>query len=202
MPTPRHGCKHFRPGANPQGSDNAQTLAPPTGPQSLVPNPHSPHRMRATRHSIALLIALTTACASPDHSADRQAILRQYATIKAAHFHKDAAAFLSPYDTTWLVVANGAVSTRSHPTAQSQLQAYLDSTTFTEITDLDPPTIEIASDGSIASLLGHVRIRAQHLQPNGTTTPVEFESAFLDIWHKKGGQWRITTHANTQHDSA
>jgi hypothetical protein len=61
--------------------------------------------MHATRHSTALLIALTTACANPDRSADRQAILHQYATIKAAHFHRDAAAFLSPYDTTWLVVA-------------------------------------------------------------------------------------------------
>jgi hypothetical protein len=158
--------------------------------------------MRATRHSIALLIALTTACADPDHSADREAILHQYATIKAAHFHRDAAAFLSPYDTTWIIVANGTVSTRARSTAQPQLQAYLDSMTFTEITDVDPPTIEIGSDGMIASLLGHVRIRAQHLQPNGTTTPVEFESAFLDIWRKRDGQWRITTHANTQHDSA
>lgn len=137
--------------------------------------------MRATPHSTALLIALTTACTTPDHSADRQAILHQYATIKAAHFNRDAAAFLSPYDSTWLVVANGTISTRAHPTAQPQLQAYLDSMTFTEITDVDPPTIDIASDGQTASLLGHVRIRAQHLQPNGTTTPVEFESAFLDI---------------------
>jgi hypothetical protein len=81
--------------------------------------------MRATRRSTALLITLASACANPDHSADRPAILHQYATIKAAHF-----------------------------------------------------------------------------QPNGTTTPVELESAFLDIWHKKGGEWRITTHANTQHDGA
>ncbi len=43
----------------------------------------------------------------------------------------------------------------------------------------------------------------KHFRPAAShTTPDEFESAFLDIWHKKGGEWRITTHANTQHGSA
>jgi ketosteroid isomerase-like protein len=133
---------------------------------------------------------------------DRQEILRDYEAIKAAHFHRDAAAFLAPYDSSWVVVSSGSVNSRTGALAQAPLQAYLDSMTFTDITDVESPRIEVATDGDMAWLLGHVRIRGQRRRADGTTIPIEFESAFVDVWRKHGGRWRIVAHANTERDSA
>jgi hypothetical protein len=152
----------------------------------------------------AAVVGMLSACGAhgQDPERDRQEILRDYAAIKAAHFHRDAAGFLAPYDSSWVVVSSGSVNIRTGALAQPPLQAYLDSMTFTEIADVESPRIEVATDGGMAWLLGHVRIRGQRRRADGTTISIEFESAFVDVWRKHGGRWRIVAHANTERDSA
>jgi hypothetical protein len=151
----------------------------------------------------AAAIGIIGACGTgaADRAQDRREILRDYEAIKAAHFHRDAAAFLAPYDSGWMVVSGGSATARTHASAQPALQMYLDSISFTEITDVDPPRIEIATDGSMAWMLGHVRIRGQRRHADGASEPIGFESAFVDVWRKHAGQWRIIAHANTERDS-
>ena len=137
-----------------------------------------------------------------DRDADRRELLRHYEETRAAHFHHDAAAFLAGNDARWFVVSDGTVRSRTKSEALPGLQNYLDSVKFEEITDLDPPHIEIADDGSMAWLLGHVRVRGTQRQPNGSEKSLAFESAWVDVWEKKAGAWRMIVHANTEHDDA
>jgi hypothetical protein len=135
-----------------------------------------------------------------DHEADRRELLRHYEETRSAHFRHDAAAFLASNDARWYEVSNGTVQSRTKAEALPELQDYLDSVKFEEIADVNPPHIEIADDGSMAWVLGHVRVRGTERQQNGSERPLAFESAWVDVWQKKAGAWRIVVHANTEHD--
>ena len=47
---------------------------------------------------------------SADREVDRPETTRAYASVRAAHFHHDAAAFLANNDTSWYVVADSTVA--------------------------------------------------------------------------------------------
>ena len=139
---------------------------------------------------------------SADRDVDRREIIRAYESGRAAHFHHDAAAFLANNDTSWYLVADGAVALRTTAAAKPGIQEYFDSVKFTDITDLDPPHVEVSSDGTMAWLLGHVRVRGTQREANGAQTPLAFDAAWIDVWQKKAGGWRIVARANTEQNSA
>jgi hypothetical protein len=149
---------------------------------------------------LSALVGLWVPCGAADREADRREILRAYESIRAAHFSHDAAAFLAGYDTSWYSVTGGDIALRQKPAAQRTLQEYLDSVTFTEIVDLDPPQVEVSSDGMMAWLLGHVHVRGVQHAAHGAQSPLDFDAAWIDVWQKKDGEWRIVARANTQKD--
>jgi len=137
---------------------------------------------------------------SADREADRRYILQAYASAGAAHFHHDAAAFLANNDVRWYLVADGKVALREKETEKPRIQQYFDSVKFSEITELDPPHVEISNDGTMAWVLGHVRVRGTQHQAQGGEAPLAFDAAWIDVWQKKDGQWRIVARANTEKD--
>lgn len=144
--------------------------------------------------------------AAPTQSADREAgrleIIRAYESARAAHFHRDAAAFLANNESSWYLVADGTVGLRSTAAEKPRVQEYFDSVKFADITDLDPPHVEVSSDGTMAWLLGHVRVRGTQRTAKGAAVPLAFEAAWIDVWQKKPSGWRIVARANTEKDNA
>lgn len=139
---------------------------------------------------------------SPDREVDRREILRAYESTRAAHFQHDAAAFLANNDTSWYLVTDGTVTSRTIAAEKPRVQEYFDSVKFVDITDLDPPHVEVSSDGTMAWLLGHVRVHGTQHEAKGTEVPLAFDAAWIDVWQKKAGGWRIVARANTEKDNA
>jgi hypothetical protein len=139
---------------------------------------------------------------SADRDVGRREIIRAYESARAAHFHHDAAAFLANNDTSWYLVADGTVALRTTAPAKPGVQENLDRVTIADITDLDPPHVEVSSDGTMAWLLGHVRVRGTQREANGAETPLAFDAAWIDVWQKKAGGWRIVARANTEQNRA
>jgi hypothetical protein len=83
-----------------------------------------------------------------------------------------------------------------------RVQEYFDSVKFADITDLDPPHVEVSSDGTMAWLLGHVRVRGTQCEAKGTEVPLAFDAAWIDVWQKQAGGWRIVARATTEKDNA
>jgi ketosteroid isomerase-like protein len=139
---------------------------------------------------------------SADREADRREIIRATESAGAAHFHHDAAAFLANNDTTWYLVADGTVALRTITAEKLRIQEYFDSVKFADITELDPPHVEVSSDGTMAWLLGHVRVRGTQREAKGVEVPLAFDAAWIEVWQKKDGRWRIVARANTEKDNA
>jgi hypothetical protein len=134
-------------------------------------------------------------------AADHRHIRSAYESARAAHFQHDATAFLANNDVRWYVVADGSFALRTPADERPAVQEYFDSVKFVDISDLDPPHIEVSSDGRMAWLLGHVRVHGTRREAKGTEVPLDFDAAWIDVWEKKEGVWRIVARANTEKDS-
>jgi ketosteroid isomerase-like protein len=139
---------------------------------------------------------------SASREVDSREILRAYESVRAAHFHHDAAAFLANNESSWYLVADGTVGLRSTAAEKPGVQKYFDSVEFADITDLDLPHVEVSSDGTMAWMLGHVRVRGTQRQAEGAEVPLAFDAAWIDVWQKKAGGWRIVARANTEKKDA
>jgi hypothetical protein len=156
--------------------------------------------------SVAFCLFLVRGFVASAHSTDREVdrleIIRAYESARAAHFHHDAAAFLASHDSSWYLVADGTVGLRPTAEEKPRVQDYFDSVTFADIKDLDPPHVEVSSDGTMAWLLGHVQVRGTQRKPKGAEVPLAFDAAWIDVWQKKPGGWRIVARASTQKDDS
>jgi ketosteroid isomerase-like protein len=171
-------------------------------------------RMVALAIGVTVVLARTAAHISPalsdkdthahsvERGIDRREILQSYSSARAAHFRHDATAFLADHDANWYLVADGTVALRVREVDKATTQQYFDSVKFSEITDLDSPHVEISNDGTMAWLMGHVRVRGVQRGAQGKEAPLAFDAAWIDVWQKKDGRWQIVAHANTQKDNA
>jgi hypothetical protein len=98
---------------------------------------------------------------SASREVDSREILRAYESVRAAHFHHDAAAFLANNDTSWYLVADGTVALTTTAAEKPGVQEYFDSVKFVDITDLDPPHVEVSSDGTMAWMSGCAGLNAK-----------------------------------------
>ena len=149
-----------------------------------------------------VVASVTAACADvpPDHDADRAAILALHAEAGQAHLDRDPARFLSAVDSGWWAASNVTWAYRSRDAALEGLTAYFGQTTFEAVTDLAPPDVHISPDGTVAWLRGEVEIRASQVDAAGRSQPLHFRAAWLDIYEKRAGRWRLVARPNTQRD--
>lgn len=143
------------------------------------------------RELIALL-GLLVACRASTAS-DRAAISRLYESTRRAHLAHDSAGFVAADADTVLNISNGEIRLRTRAEALAGVGAYLRGRTITEVTDIDPPRIDVMSDGRSATLVGHVRVSGTY-----DGRPFTFTAAWLDLLRKDARGWQIVVHANTE----
>ena len=90
------------------------------------------------------------------------------------------------------------VSRRNKQQAQKDVDQYLKSVNFREVVDLTPPEIKISGDGSMAWLVGNVRVNGIRRQPNGQSVLLDFVSTWLAVYEKRGSDWYLVANANTE----
>jgi ketosteroid isomerase-like protein len=146
----------------------------------------------ARSRELVVLLAFLCAC-RPDTASDRAAILRLYQATGRAHLAHDSAGFVAADADTVLNISNGSLHPRTRAEALAGVGAYLHGRVITEVTDLDPPRIDVARDGRTATLIGHVRVSGTL---NGA--PFTFTAAWLDLLRKDDDGWHIVVHANTE----
>ncbi len=117
--------------------------------------------------------------------------------VRQAHWQADAEGFLAAHRTTWLSVANGSVDTVAKANALPRLQQYLSEMTFEEISYQAEPIVHVSTDGRSAWLIGQVMVRGSRRQEDGTSKPIAFASAWVDLYQKSGGQWQLVARAGS-----
>ena len=166
-----------------------------------------------------LPLALLLACAPPAseprpaaseqtadsaaRAADRAALLRLHEQARRAHFEDRADLLVASHADSVFSLSRGEVSVSRPADARTMFQEYFDQVTFQMWDDVVPPRIRISPDGQMAYVVVEKRVHLTAPGRNGATQAERVRYAWLSVYEKVGGQWRLSAIASTERpDSA
>ena len=139
--------------------------------------------------SIVAAVCLAQCALSSRIDADREQLRALHEKVILAHRQSNVESILEDEAADYVVANRGEIS---HPTLQERrerLGAYLRSTTFREYRDLVKPTIAISSDGTLGWVIVQVQASGIQTTESGEKEPVEFISAWIELYEKRQGRW-------------
>ena len=120
---------------------------------------------------------------------DKAAILRLYETTRQGHLEGDPAKLLAQYGDQWDDLRDGTVVSRTLGEELDRMTDFFAGLRYLVWDDVNPPRIEVSTDGTLAWLLGEVRARAMQTQPDGSEREIAYRCSWLQVYTKQGGAW-------------
>lgn len=129
-------------------------------------------------------------CASAAEAAtDVESLRALHAKVMQAHLQSNVELLLEDEPADYVVAGRGEVT---HPTLdqrRARLGPYLRRTTFTEYRDMVEPVVTVSADGTLGWVVVQIKARGVQAAPDGTRTPLEFVSAWIELYQKREGRW-------------
>jgi ketosteroid isomerase-like protein len=170
------------------------------------------------RHTLALLLVPLLACATSaaprtsatasnvqpaaTRAADSLALLRLHERGREAHLARRADWLVEGQADSLISVSRGGVSVSSRERVQANFQPYLDASTFQAWDDIVPPRIRISADGQMAYVVVQKRVHLTARDSAGAVQTERTRFAWLSVYEKQGGEWRMTAIASTDRPDA
>lgn len=142
--------------------------------------------------SLALASATLIAQASSQSTTDRQALLALHEKVMAAHRASDVEMLLADETADYVVASRGEVTRPSVQERRERLGPYLGRTRFSEYRDLVPPSVEVSADGTLGWVVVQVTGKGMQTASDGSSQPLEFTSAWIELYRKVDGVWKRT----------
>lgn len=120
---------------------------------------------------------------------DREEILSIHDQVIQAHFDHAVRAWLDLESEEYISANRGEIT---YPTKEERAkirQPYLQATEFTEYFDLIPPIVNISDDATLGWLIAQVQVKGIQTTADDETIPVEFISAWIELYKKVDGNW-------------
>lgn len=145
---------------------------------------------RLSQLVLAFLTLVTTGCQSgPDFEKLRSEILELHQQTNAAHGRKDVGFFIKDISDDYFSVGHGEIRRPSKEEITSQFASYLNNTSFTEYRDLETPITGFSKDGTLAWLVGKIKVAGKQTAENGVVRDMEFVCAWVTLYERKGDRW-------------
>ena len=144
------------------------------------------------RHRASVLAcALFVSCAThrPSPSDDRERLLALHADAMNAHRASNVELILRAESPDYVLANRGEISRPTLEQRRSRFGSYLGRTRFDEYVDAVPPTVMVSRDGTLGWVIVQVRARGEQTAENGTKQPIAFESAWIELYEKRGNDW-------------
>jgi hypothetical protein len=125
---------------------------------------------------------------SPQISDEAQ-LLKIHKDLLQSHLRADLDSWLASESDEYVVANRGEVT---HPTKRERagrIGPYLKRTKFREYRDLIQPVVRVSKDDSMAWLIAQVKASGVQVTDNGKEEPIEFISAWIELFEKKDGRW-------------
>ncbi|WP_420642349.1 hypothetical protein [Candidatus Leptofilum sp.] len=106
-----------------------------------------------------------------------------------AHLKSNVELLLEDENDRYVVASRGTVA---HPTKEERRQRlgpYLQATTFEEYRDEITPVVQVSPDGKLGWVIVQVYARGTQKAQNGSTLPIEFVSAWIELYEKQANRW-------------
>lgn len=128
--------------------------------------------------------------AKPDLAAEADELRALHERVLEAHRAGDVNAWMAIEADPYVSANGGRITFPDAAQRRAAREPYLRSTTFTAYRDLRPPIVRISADGSLGWVIAEVEVRGTQVS-DGAETPVEAVWAWIELYEKQAGQWRI-----------
>jgi hypothetical protein len=138
--------------------------------------------------AIALLLVGCATGGAPSPS-DAQQLLTLHEEVMRAHRESDVDLLLKAEEDDHVVAGRGEITRPDRNARRERLGPYLTATRFSTYADKVPPIVKVSSDGSLGWVIVQVEARGEQTTPSGAIQPLEFVSAWIELYEKKDGRW-------------
>lgn len=128
---------------------------------------------------------------------DLRELLRLHEQQKTAHLTNNAELFVEMFSDPFTQIQNGNILTFSKEKSLARFKNYFATMKFQEWSDIATPVVKISKDGTLATMTVNKRVRAAYKNEKGEEEKDYSIFAWLTVWEKIGGKWKVTTIAST-----
>jgi hypothetical protein len=133
----------------------------------------------------------------PPRVKDYAELVRLHREHQTAHLSYDAELFVKSFADEVTHLQRGQVKTQDKAANLKRFKDYFASYKFIEWEDIKPPVINISQDGTLATVIVEKRVRGTYKNDQGEEEKDHSIFAWLEVWEKIEGKWKITTIAST-----
>jgi hypothetical protein len=127
--------------------------------------------------------------AAPAAKADADILRSLHEKVMLAHRQGKASLILEDEAPDYVQANRGEVARPTVEERTSRFRDYLGNTRFEEYRDLVEPVVRVSSDGTLGWVIVQVEARGTQMKPGGGSEPLEFVSAWIELYEKRAGRW-------------
>jgi len=149
------------------------------------------NRFTKTMYLVMILncMILSSCQPKPDFDKLRSEILAKHKMMIEAHWQKDADHIVSDMADNFMFVQGGDITRPGKDEVKERMEAYLNTTTFSEYRDLQEPVIGFSKDGSTAWSIVQVKIAGRRKNQDGSERDMDFTCAWITLYEKQWKEW-------------
>lgn len=156
--------------------------------------------MKLKLYGLCVIFFLGYSCESQpafDEAAERQKILILHHAQRDYHFNDKAEEFAGQMNADFISINHGIVSRPTLAENTERFGAYFKSVSFSKWDDVAEPIIRFSDDGSLAYTIVQKEVVLTYPSEQGDTIESKTEFAWLAIYRKNNGEWKIESVAST-----
>lgn len=149
------------------------------------------------KSAISLLCFLfLISCIKPDHASDEKAIREFLKREQQAHLEKNVDLLFANGLSGITVVNRGTVSKPTDEETRNRFNSYFENVNFIKWEDTADPIIRFSDDSTLAYAIIQKQVILT-LKEDVTAKPDTTDFAWISIWRKTNGKWKMESIAST-----
>ncbi|MFY9608464.1 MAG: hypothetical protein WAU45_07605 [Blastocatellia bacterium] len=137
--------------------------------------------------AVAIWLAQCTPAAPVRNDLDALRALHEKVIV--AHRQSNVELLLEDEAADYVVANRGEITRPSLDERRVLLGSYLGRTTFQEYRDVTEPVVRVSGEGTSGWVIVQVQASGVQTTPPGQKQPLEFVSAWIELYEKRDGRW-------------
>jgi hypothetical protein len=138
--------------------------------------------------SLAVTLAIGFTCRA-SAATDADLLKGLHENVIRAHLQGNVELLLEDEASDYVLASLGTVTRPTLEERRGRLGPYLRRTVFHEYRDAVDPIVSVSVDGTLGWVVVQVEARGLQTMGDGRKEPVEFASAWVELYEKRKGKW-------------
>lgn len=141
---------------------------------------------------LALTTIATLSFGAPAPGGDEAALRALHAKVLRAHRESNPDLLLEGAAEDFVQANRGEIRRPTMQERRARFADYLGRTTFEVYRDAAAPVVKVSKDGTLGWVIAQVEARGVQTGDDGKKEPLEFVSAWIELYEKRDGRWVST----------